>query len=194
MSVETTKEVIVRRLNEADRRRFRRVIHSALIRCMWKGGHEFEAQTVDICGGGLSIATDEPYELEAPLIMYVEELGRLTGNVARRTATGFAVNFDVTTYKIEKIIDQLTWIVNRERLSLEDDRRGIRRSAAGQVIAVYESGVTAQCNVIDISLQGVALRTTAPRPEIGTLIRIGKKQGKCARYVDGGFAVEFNKT
>ena len=191
MSVETTKKQIIRRLNEADRRRFRRIIHSAIVKCMWPNGHEFEAHTVDIGGGGLSIATEEPFELDAPLIMYVEELGRLTGHVARKTATGFAVNFDVTAYKIEKIIDQLTWIVNKDRLSLQDDRKGVRRTAAGQVIAIYENGVTAQCNVIDISLQGVALRTTAPRPEIGMLVRIGKKQGKCARYVDGGFAVEF---
>ncbi len=193
MSDLSTNRLLVRNIGAKDRRRFRRVIHETTARCLWKDGHEFNAKTVDLCGGGVSLRTDEPCNLGDQIIIYVDQLGRLAGTAARKTEEGFAVSVKFVPQKLDKFVDQLTWIVNQRSLGLEDDRLSRRRTSSGQLIATYESGIVAQCNVIDISLLGVALRTSGPRPEIGSRVQIGRKAGRCARYVENGFAVEFLK-
>lgn len=191
MSDLPTKRLLVRKLTDKDRRKFRRVIHETAARCLWKDGREFEALTVDLCAGGVSLKTNEEFEPDLPIVIYIDQLGRIAGQTARPTEDGFAVRVNFVPQKREKFVDQLTWIVNKQSLGLEDERRSLRRSNSEKLIATYESGVVAQCNVIDISLLGVALRTTGPRPEIGSRVQVGRRTGRCARYVDNGFAIEF---
>ncbi|MFC7291695.1 pilus assembly protein PilZ [Hirschia litorea] len=191
MSDLSTKRLLVRKVTDKDRRKFRRVIHETTARCLWQDGTEFEALTVDLCAGGVSLKTDQTFEPDAPIIIYIDQLGRIAGHAARPTEAGFAVRVNFVPQKREKFVDQLTWIVNKQSLGLEDERRSLRRTTTEKLIATYESGVVAQCNVIDISLLGVALRTTGPRPEIGSRVQVGRRTGRCARYVDNGFAIEF---
>lgn len=193
MSEISTKRLLVRNVTGKDRRKFRRVIHETTARCLWKGGHEFQAQTVDLGGGGVSLKTDEPFDLGDQIIIYIDQLGRMAGTAARKTEDGFAVSVKFVPQKLDRFVDQLTWIVNQKSLGLEDERRSNRRASSEKLVATYESGVVAQCSVIDISLLGVALRTSGPRPEIGSRVQIGRKAGRCARYVENGFAIEFLK-
>lgn len=193
MSEISTKRLLVRNVTGKDRRKFRRVIHETTARCLWKGGHEFQAQTVDLGGGGVSLKTDEPFDLGDQIIIYIDQLGRMAGTAARKTEDGFAVSVKFVPQKLDRFVDQLTWIVNQKSLGLEDERRSSRRASSEKLVATYESGVVAQCSVIDISLLGVALRTSGPRPEIGSRVQIGRKAGRCARYVENGFAIEFLK-
>ncbi len=193
MSDQTAVKTTLRRLTDQDRRRFRRVFHEAQARFLWRDGQEFIARTHDIGGGGMSFYSNKPVEIDEDVVIYVEDIGRFSGKVARRTHYGFAVRLHLVPIKREKLIDQLTWLVNKDALNLSDERRTTRRNIGGRLLATFESGVVAQCNVIDLSLQGVALHTVGPRPEIGSLVRVGKRLGKCARYVENGFAVEFTK-
>ena len=93
--------------------------------------------------------------------------------------------------KREKIADALTWLVNKDKLGLTDERIDERRSASGQVIAIHGKGISIACAVADVSLFGVALKTAGPRPMIGDRVQIGERAGTCVRYIDGGFAVDF---
>ena len=181
----------LRRLSAKDRRRFRRVIMETTARCMWLKGEEFEAKTVDLAAGGLSLKTDQPFNIGDELVMYIDGLGRLSGKVARKTAFGFAVSFKLAPLKRERIADQLTWIVNKDALHLSDDRKSNRRNIGGSLLVVAENGVATQCDVVDLSLTGVGLATTGPKPRIGERVKVGSKLGRCSRYIDNGFAVEF---
>ena len=189
----STRRLLVRNVSAKDRRKFRRVIHETPARCMWKSGGEFAAQTVDLGGGGVSLKTDEPCSVGEQLVVYIDQLGRMAGTATRKTEKGFAVSVNFVPQKLDRFVDQLTWIVNQKALGLDDERRSVRRTSSEKLIATFESGAVAQCSVIDISLLGVALRTTGPRPEIGSRVQIGRKTGRCARYIENGFAVEFNK-
>jgi hypothetical protein len=46
--------------------------------------------------------------------------------------------------------------------------------------------------VLDISQSGAAIATDE-RPEIGTLITIGKTPGRVVRHLENGFAIEFTR-
>ncbi len=184
------KQII--RADSPERRRHRRVEWVTRVRGLTAEGEEFEAVTVDVCAGGLRISLARPLKLGDPLVLYIDEIGRVDAVVSRvLREIGYAVVFKVPVRKRDKIADQLTWLINRERLDLSDEREGERRPANGQVVAVFGEGVAIACAVQDMSIFGVALRTTGPRPMIGDKVTVGERSGTCVRYSDGGFAVDF---
>lgn len=182
----------LRRAEGLDRRRFRRVFWQVPVRGLTGDGEEFSCMTVDVCAGGLRINLARPLEKGETLVLYIEGVGRVEGVVARvLNEIGYAVEFRVPPRKRDKIADALTWLINKEKLGLTDERSAERRPSAGQVIAKHGMGVSIACAVSDVSLFGVALKTAGPRPMIGDRVQIGERAGTCVRYIDGGFAVDF---
>lgn len=185
------KPTLIRRIEGADRRRHRRVEWTARVRGLNAEGDEFEANTVDVAAGGLRIAMARPLRVGEDVVLYIDEIGRVEGVVTRALEYGYAIAFRIPPRKRDKIADQLTWLINRDRLQLNDERTGERRTADGHVTAVFGDDVEIACTVQDMSIFGVALRTPGQRPMIGETVRVGSRIGVCARYVDGGFAVDF---
>jgi hypothetical protein len=175
-----------------DRRRHRRVSWTVRVRGLTGEGEEFQAMTVDVCAGGLRINLARPMSLGENLVLYIDDIGRVEATVTRvLSEIGYAVEFRAPPRKRDKIADQLTWLINRDRLGLSDERDAERRVSGGQVVAVYGSGVSIACAVVDVSVFGVALRTTGPRPMIGDKVTLGERSGTCVRYIEGGFAIDF---
>jgi hypothetical protein len=180
-----------RKLETIERRRFRRVPLQTKVRGLTSNGVEFIAETVDVCAGGIQLRmTPAPNKGEA-MVLYLEEIGRVEGVVARVNGDGCAVALQAPARKRDKIADQLTWLINRERLKLEDERTCERRTALGQLSAISDHGVTFACSVVDMSIFGVALKTAGPRPMLGERMRVGERVGIVVRYFDGGFALDF---
>ena len=182
----------IRRVEAADRRRHRRVQWSVRVRGLTGEGEEFTCTTVDVCAGGLRINLARPLSKGENLVLYIDGIGRVEGVVARvLNEIGYAVQFNVPPRKRDKIADQLTWLINKDRLGLSDEREAERRPGGGQIVAIYGKGVSLACAVADVSIFGVALRTAGPRPMIGDRVQIGERAGTCVRYIEGGFAVDF---
>lgn len=182
----------IRRMEAADRRRHRRVQWAVRVRGLTGEGEEFTCTTVDVCAGGLRINLARPLTKGENLVLYIDGIGRVEGIVARvLNEIGYAVQFNVPPRKRDKIADQLTWLINKDRLGLSDEREAERRPGGGQVIAVYGKGTSIACAVADVSIFGVALKTAGPRPMIGDRVQIGERAGTCVRYIEGGFAVDF---
>lgn len=182
----------LRRMEAADRRRHRRVQWSVRVRGLTSEGEEFTCTTVDVCAGGLRINLARPLSQGENLVLYIDDIGRVEGVVARvLNEIGYAVQFNVPPRKRDKIADQLTWLINKDRLGLSDEREAERRPGGGQVIAIHGKGVSIACAVADVSIFGVALKTAGPRPMIGDRVQIGERAGTCVRYIEGGFAVDF---
>ena len=182
----------IRRAEGLDRRRHRRVLWQVPVRGLTGSGEEFTCNTIDVCAGGIRINLARPLEKGENLVLYVEDIGRVEGVIVRvLNEVGYAVEFRVPQRKREKIADALTWLVNKDKLGLTDERIDERRSASGQVIAIHGKGISIACAVADVSLFGVALKTAGPRPMIGDRVQSGERAGTCVRYIDGGFAVDF---
>ena len=119
-------------------------------------GEEFTCTTVDVCAGGLRINLARPLAVGENLVLYIDDIGRVEGVVARAlNEIGYAIEFKVPPRKRDKIADQLTWLINKDRLGLSDEREAERRPGGGQVIAIY-NGVSIACAVADVSIQGRA--------------------------------------
>jgi hypothetical protein len=182
----------LRALNQ-DRRRHQRVKVNLLGRYMLADRREFPCQVVDMSPGGMALIAPVVGIAGERVIAYVDHLGRLEGRIARLFQNGFAMTISSTVRKRDKLAAQLTWLANRHILALPEDRRHGRivpRNPVGRLI--MPNGVNLTCRIIDVSESGAGI-ATQERPPIGTLVTLGKVQGRVVRHLEEGFAIEFTR-
>jgi hypothetical protein len=176
-----------------ERRRFQRVRVNLLGRYMLADRREFPCQVVDMSPGGMAVIAPVNGKAGERVIAYIDHIGRLEGSIVRQFANGFAMTISATPRKRDKLAAQLTWLANRHILGLPEDRRHGRVVPRDPVSTmVLPNGTSINCRVIDMSLSGAAIATDQ-RPPIGTLITLGKTQGRIVRHLEQGFAVEFTR-
>jgi hypothetical protein len=178
-----------------ERRRHQRVKVNLLGRYMLADRREFPCQVVNMSPGGIAIVAPVIGNPGERVIAYVDHLGRLEGKIARTLDNGFAMTIEATLRKRDKLAAQLTWLANRHILNLPEDRRHGRftpKKAMARLILPNGNNVT--CRVIDLSESGAAI-SIAPelRPVVGSMVTIGKAQGRVVRHIEDGFAIEFTR-
>ncbi len=176
-----------------DRRRHQRVRVNLLGRFMLEDRREFPCQVVNMSPGGMALIAPVGGADGERVIAYVDHLGRLEGRIARLFQNGFAMTISATARKRDKLAAQLTWLANRHILGLPEDRRHgrvIPRNPVGRLILA--NGINLTCRIIDVSQSGAGIATDQ-RPPIGSLVTLGKVQGRVVRHLDDGFAVEFTR-
>lgn len=182
----------LRALNQ-DRRRHQRVKVNLLGRYMLPDRREFPCQVINMSPGGMALIAPVSGAAGDRIIAYVDHLGRLEGQIARVFENGFAMTISATARKRDKLAAQLTWLANRHILDLPEDRRHGRivpRNPVGRLI--LPNGVNLTCRIIDVSQSGAGI-ASKERPPIGTLVTLGKVQGRVVRHLEDGFAIEFTR-
>jgi hypothetical protein len=178
-----------------ERRRHQRVKVNLLGRYMLADRREFPCQVVNMSPGGIAIVAPVSSNPGERVIAYVDHLGRLEGKIARLLDTGFAMTIEATLRKRDKLAAQLTWLANRHILNLPEDRRHgrfIPRKAMARLILPNGNNVT--CRVIDLSESGAAIAISPElRPVVGSMVTVGKAQGRVVRHIEDGFAIEFTR-
>lgn len=165
-----------------DRRRFRRVPVDFPGRLMPEDKQEYPCQVVNMSAGGMALLTPVSCRPGERIVVYLENLGRLEGTVARCFDGGFAVKINASAQKRERIANVLTWYVNRDLLGGEgrQHERFAPRNPAQKL--VLPNGDVHDCRVIDVSLSGASVATrikppidsvviTPPRPRLRYPIR-----------------------
>jgi hypothetical protein len=176
-----------------ERRRFQRVRVDLLGRYMLPDRREFPCQVVNMSPGGMALVAPVSGQPGERVIAYVDHLGRLEGHVARLFPNGFAMTISATQRKRDKLAAQLTWLANRHILGLPEDRRHGRVAPRNPITRlILPSGINVSCRILDISQSGAAI-TSDHRPPIGTLVTLGKVQGRVVRHLEEGFAIEFTR-
>jgi hypothetical protein len=147
-------------------------------------------QVLSLSSGGASIRCEDTPRLHTYVILCIDGLRRIEG-VTRRFVDG-------------KLGLQLFFKATKRRLLLDDVynytndgiarkavlRRHARLPSISKVRFTLQGGEELSCEVIDVSMRGLSLRTTA-RPPISDLISIGQKYGRVVRHHSEGIAVEF---
>lgn len=172
-------------------KRFRLNLHGRFMR---SDRQEFDCALVDISVGGAAIQTEAEVSPGERIIVNFPDLGSLHGSVFRIHSDGFAMSIDTTPRRREKLANQITWLVNRDRLNAADDSRRVghrqikTRDEARNI--VLPDGTTLNALVRDISVSGISLNA-GHKPDIGTVVGIGKLTARVIRHHDSGFAAEF---
>lgn len=173
-----------------ERRRHQRVKVVLLGRFMLENREEYPCQTMNMSPGGVAVLAPVKGRVGERIVMYLEHLGRLEGQVARTYDLGFAVALTATRRKQDKLADQLTWLANRHELGLPEDRRHERIVPRQTGTIMKVEGREIGVRLIDISISGAAITSTVV-PPLGTAVTIGRQACKVVRHFEGGFAVEF---
>ena len=178
-----------------ERRRFQRVKVNLLGRYMLPDKREFPCQVINMSPGGMAVVAPVAGLPGERIIAYVDHLGRLEGKIARAIDNGFAMTISASARKRDKLAAQLTWLANRNILNLPEDRRHGRFAPRNPLARlILPNGNNVACRVIDLSQSGAAI-AIAPelRPDVGSVVTIGKAQGRVVRHIDDGFAIEFTR-
>lgn len=176
-----------------DRRRHYRVYIDLKGRFMRADKQEYSCQVLNISPGGVAISSPVSGEPGERIILYLDHLGRLEGELVRIFAGGFAVRFSGTAYKREKIANQLTWIVNKYHLDMAEERAHERLAPGKQHIHVITSdGVQHLVRILDVSLGGASV-AMLPKPPVGEHVTIGLLRGAVIRHHDHGVGIRFEE-
>jgi PilZ domain len=178
-----------------ERRRFQRVKVNLLGRYMLADRREFPCQVINMSPGGMALVAPVVGVQGERVIAYVDHLGRLEGKIARNLDNGFAMTIAASPRKRDKLAAQLTWLANRHILNLPEDRRHGRFTPRNPLARlVLPNGNNVACRVIDLSQSGAAVAISPDlRPAVGSMVTLGKTQGRVVRHIDEGFAVEFTR-
>jgi hypothetical protein len=180
-----------RGIRVTDRRRHQRVKVALLGRYMLADRREFPCQTVDMSPGGVRLTCAESGRIDERVVLYLEQIGRLEGVIARLLSDGFAVRLSSTSRKREKIASQLTWLANRESLGLPEGRTHERlKPTVPGVTLRFEAGREVPAVLIDVSMSGAAIKCSIV-PALGSVVVVGRTPGRVVRHFEGGIGVSF---
>jgi hypothetical protein len=180
-----------RQYSEPGRRRYQRVQLSLLGRCMFPDQRECPCQVSEISPGDASIVSPFSGETGERVIAYIDNIGRVEGVILEKTEQGFVMSISASQRKRDKLADTLTWLANRHVLSLDEDRRHLRRAPKrSETSIVLADGSSHTVRIIDMSLSGAAIATNL-RPPIGSPVRLGRLGARIVRHFDDGIGIEF---
>jgi hypothetical protein len=175
----------------AERRRFRRVRVDLPGRLFVPANsHEARCTVTDLSPGGAAVACETVPEAGTAVVLYIDNFGRFEGTVVRRDVTGFGVAFVCTPSKRERVAEQLILFLNK---TLVDDsmlRRHERSSQKGFAKFTRADGQIVQCEVMDISVGGVSLKTDV-KPPLGEFVLIAQIAGRVVRHHEDGIGIQF---
>ncbi len=174
-----------------DRRRHKRVSVTLLGRFMRANKQEYPCKLHDISVGGAAMMSPIEVPEGEHIVAYFDHIGGLEGTVIRCFEGGFAIRFNATQHKREKLAAQLTWLINRNELVGIEERRHERIIPRNGTSSLkLAEGIVVACQVIDVSISGASIGTEA-RPAIGSEILLGKLRGQVIRHHKLGIGVQF---
>ncbi len=153
---------------------------------------EHACQVVDVTLEGASFLTPDFVGVGQYIVAYLEEIGRIEAVTSQPIPGGFRVNFTLQGARLERLQQRIKFLKERDP-SAEEGRRHARYEPTEKQSQIsLPDGRVYNCEVIDISVSGAAIKTEV-MPSVGTFVMLGKMRGRVVRYLDQGVAIEFVK-
>ncbi|MGV3553040.1 PilZ domain-containing protein [Rhizobium sp.] len=152
---------------------------------------EYDCKATDMSSADVAFQCTAFPPLGERIVAYVDHIGRLECTVVRHVDHGFVCKLHVTDRKREKLEAQLTWLANKHKFNLPEDRRHERiapRNARSEIS--LDDGRAYPCRILDLSMSGAAIEIDV-RPALGTSVRLGNMRGRVVRHFQEGVAIEF---
>lgn len=173
-----------------DKRKHRRIAIPLVVKMLLEDGSEHEAIVRDISAGGAAFLSDRRLAPGAKVIVYIQDVGRMEATVVREHLHGFAVDFNCSRTKRDRVADKLTWISNKARLGLSEDGLALEGVKGQEADLVLMTGKTMSCRIVGLSLNGASVQVM-PRPTIGVEVTLGKMRGTVTHHLPEGVGIEF---
>ncbi|HWY61748.1 MAG TPA: PilZ domain-containing protein [Rhizomicrobium sp.] len=151
---------------------------------------EAPCKIIDLSPDEASVECETVPESGTPVVLYVDGLSRFEGTIAHKNGNAFRVQFVCTAAKRERTAEQISAFLSNGSEGGSILRRHERSSQKGCIQFTRADGQIVSCEVVDISVSGVSLKTDI-RPYIGEFVLIAQIAGRVSRYHEQGIGVEF---
>jgi hypothetical protein len=163
-------------------------------------GHLFDPQTdqsaqctvLNLSAGGAAIQCLVSFRPGSSLVLYIDGFGRFQGKLIVHMSGQLALQFDIGDIKRSRLIEMLQSFGLEGRAGITQFRKHARVPSLASGSIIRENGEQLNCDVLDLSLDGVSLRTKI-RPPIGEIVLLGRAQGRVVRHHADGIAVQYVK-
>ena len=151
----------------------------------------FDCLIVDLSAGGAGIYCEDPPPLNSFVVLYINGFGRFEGVATRFVKGELGLRFVCKDAKRRRLKEDLDSYVKEGMLGITRLRR-FQRSEPRAPIDHFTrtNGSIVPCELIDISLQGVSLKTKV-HPPIGEIIELGATKGWVIRHFEDCIGVQF---
>jgi hypothetical protein len=174
-------------------RRFQSVPVTLAGRYMLESLEEHCCQTVCMSPGDMTLVAPVRAAPGERVVVYLDEIGRLSGIAVRSTDTGFVLAMNLPPIKRDRLADQITWFANRRLFSSASDRRHDRVTPLMQLALMrLPDGRESIVRITDLSLSGVGVETDL-RPALGARIQLGARPAVIVRHHEDGVGAEFER-
>lgn len=174
---------------KSDMRRFRRIALDLPAHVIVNGIDEYEGRLVNISPGNLAVSVDAKVVVGDAAVVFVDGLDFFEGTVVRLTPDGFALSFMLSRRRRATLTELLVLRANTPVSDGLQDRRTAPRHFIGEQRAVCRlpDGSSLFVKVLDRSVNGVSVDANR-KPEIGSVIHIGRARAIVVRHTPRGFA------
>lgn len=166
----------------SDTRAFPRVAAEIFVRFLINGDTPGEGFARDMSGGGLAITSGNKVAVGDHIVAHLDGGARLEGLAVRVFETGFAIEFDISETRRERLLSRLDHHADGEPLKeLMIDQRVSDRVSGNKIETecMTERGAV-PCRIIDMSLSGAAIRTSG-YIRVGSKVTLGQTSGTIVR-------------
>ena len=154
---------------------------------------EYACQLTAIDTTQVTVITRGEADFGENLVLYLDDIGRLQGQVAHRSSSGFTLALSLSPAQTERLEQRLEWVKNKDQGESTEMRRHARYQPSDAASHLnLPDGRSYACEIIDISVSGAAVRVDVI-PAIGTVIMLGKMRGRVTRIHAEGIGIEFVK-
>jgi hypothetical protein len=153
---------------------------------------EHACQVLDLTLEGATFITSDMPPPGLAIVAYLEDLGRVEVVSGEHVPGGFRIRYAATGMRLERLQQRITYLIQRAE-GAPDHRRHARFEPKDKHSSIMlPDGRNYNCEVLDISVSGAAVKTDV-MPALGTYLMVGKMKGRVVRYLENGFAIEFIK-
>jgi PilZ domain len=153
---------------------------------------EHACQVTDVTYEGANFVSELRPMVGISIVAYLEDIGRVEAISGAHTSQGFEIKFTATGARLERLKSRIDFLTKRQAGGA-DGRRHTRYEPIEKTSQItLPDGRVYQCEVLDISLSGAAIKTDV-MPALGTYLMLGRMKGRVVRYVDQGIGIQFQK-
>jgi len=149
-----------------------------------------ECFVVDISATGVRVRCRTPLRTGTPVIVFIEGLGRFEAVTSHRAKDSLGIKFTCSEAKRQRLVEKFNGMVEDGQLQSARKRMHQRVPSVSSLRLLCQDGQALECDVLDISLQGLSLKTKG-RPPLGEIVKVGHTYGRVVRHHENGIAIFF---
>jgi PilZ domain len=151
-----------------------------------------DCKVLHLWAGGADIQCTASFPPGASLVLYINGFGRFEGHAIPRCDGEIELEFTIREAKRDRLIEKLASFAKGGLLGVTELRKHQRLPSLATGKITLQNGEEVACEVLDLSLDGVSLKTKE-RPPVGEIVKLGRSYGRVTRQHNDGIAVQYVK-